>query len=793
MRMDGDMNNKALRVVCLVGVALIVAFGTLWPRQVIHRKIELPNEMGWAVTDPDSLYHLRRIQLWSEGGELGDGYDEWLNHPHGAKVPWPPYYTVIARLMIGPGAPDDPDQFRRWIEYRAAHVPLVFGLGTALLAALAAWWLLIGLARRGGDEQRVTNIPIVPLAGAITAGLTYAFTGGSIIYSAVGNADHHAFVSFANAVVLVVFLHVARRNFPKPTSWRWGAFAGLLAGLSMGAWVGSLMYVICAQLILAAWMFRHSRSPLAGLPGFGLAFHLAAAFLLLPAVWSSPWLEEHPWMIVNLSWFHLLFLILGAAVFVPLIRLSPDPKREIYRRYPFLIGAVLITIFALVTLIPNTIGDGIRQGFDWLSTTDEFMASVAESRPLLGEGAEAGALVDYLGYELHLFPVAWLAIAAMWWRRRHTFAAILLEPWLIVLPILVVQAANQRRFADALAMPLAVVLVVAIARILQAATARWSNAETATAKRVLVQSIVAALVLVGPLASQWTIISFAFEQSGNPAPGAKAVAKTASPQMINRWLRQQPSNGDDGVLCSWGLGHAVTWEVQKPSVACNFGSYVGVDSFKTPSRFFLSDSAAEAEQILRDRKVRWVIAPWQLPGMLDFQVENLGERPFSDYFTKERGFTRTWFQTTAAHLMFDGGNPHQPNAQSLDYVRLVHISPARMQTSNLGGSYRKVPAGWVWQRVEGAVFEVTGEPGQELEVSLQVRYPTRKQLLQWTRRAVADENGVATLRVPYATDQPNGDGEVVGGLAWKMGVHRGEIQVPETAVWQGDRISISAN
>lgn len=778
------MNSRALSIGCLLAVAIVVALAANWPRQLMRSAVELPQEQGWAVSDPDSLYHLRRIQLWSEGGDVGDGYDEWLNHPDGANVPWPPYYTVIARTLIGPGAPEGGEELRRWIEHRAAHLPLLFAIGTALLTALATWWILTGLAK----PKNADGIPILPLFAALGAGLAYAFTGGSIFYSVVGNADHHAFVTFANAAMLVVLLHAVRREFSSATAARWGAMAGVFAGLMIGAWVGSLMYIICLQLVLAAMMLRHSRNPLPGLPAFGLWFHLVAAAVLMPAVWSSPWLVQNPWMVVNLSWFHPLFLLIGAAVFIPLKRMPADPAQATFRRYPFMVAAALAGLAILLAIIPNAIGSGIRQGFDWLSTTEEFMTNVAESRPLIGEGAEEGVLVQYLGYGLHLLPLAWLAAAWMWWRQRANSRAPLLEAFLIVVPILALQAANQRRFADALAMPLAVMLAVAIAGALQGLSGRLSAQAKTTFTRFAVPSISGVLVLVVMLAVQWPTVALAQQIKDGPQPGQKRIAKLAAPQMLYQWLRQQPSNGDDGVLTNWGQGHAITWAAQKPSVACNFGSYVGKDSFQSPSRFFLSNQLADAEQLLRKRKVRWVIVPWQLPGMLRHQTAALADRPYSDYYNEQFGFTDLWFQTLGARLMFNGQDMRWAQARPVDFLRLVHVSPTRMQKSNLGGVERRVPAGWIWQRVEGAVLEAKAEPGQVLKVSLQIQYPNQAQPLQWTNRATVNADGQVSLRVPYATIQNNGDGQPLGKLTWQLANQSGALDIPESAVWSGEKI-----
>ncbi|MBC8405045.1 MAG: hypothetical protein H8E15_07450 [Planctomycetes bacterium] len=772
------MNHRAFPLVGLALLLGIVVICTFWPRDVMRSATQVGGEQEWTVSDPDSLYHLRRIQLWMGGGTVTDGVDPWLNHPDGARVPWPPYYTIVARLMLGPGAPADAESRRQWIEHRAAHLPLFFAVGSGLLAALAAGMLL---SRRKKTTQ---------WGGAAAAGLLHAFCSGSIFYSSIGNADHHAFISFLNAAMLVLTVAAIQRCFgfgaintnpvepgaahTEPGSaWKWAAAAGAMAGLMIGAWVGSLMYIICLQLVLAALMFRHARQPLPGLPQFGLVFHLTAAVVLIPATLASPWLDANPWMVVNLSWFHPAFLILGAAVFAPLL------KNERGKHYPIYVGGTLAALGALLLLIPNSIGDGIREGFAWLSTTEQFMTNVAESRPLLGSGAEDGVLVQYLGYTIYALPLAWLVAAISAWRHRQKPVALSLLPWLIIVPILAVQALSQRRFADALAMPLAVLLAYTIVDVLTPLLRRIPNK--------FMHSFALLLPIAAATALQWPTISSVRKISTGPQPGPKWIARMSAPQAMYEWLRQQPDS--EGVLSNWGQGHAITWAAQKPSVACNFGSYVGVESFQAPSRFFLAESRADAENLLIQRQVRWVIVPWQLPGMLQHQVAALSELPLEHYRAGQK-FTSAWYRTMGARMMFDGADPFNASADAIDFLRLMHVSPNKMQQSNLGGISRRVPAGWIWQRVAGAVVEAKGEVGEVLELSLEIKYPGRGQPLFWSVTGTVDETGKVQLRVPYATETANGDGIASADLMWKIGNENGRLKISEVAVKMGTKLSI---
>ncbi|MGB0685517.1 MAG: hypothetical protein ACPGQD_04955, partial [Planctomycetota bacterium] len=96
-----------------------------------------------------------------------------------------------------------------------------------------------------------------------------------------------------------------------------GAFAGTVAGVLLGSWVGAVLYVLPLQLALAWWLHRMRDERRPGLLLFGFLFHALALAALLPAVLQSPWKVEQPWMVVNLSWFHVAWLGLGGLVFLP--------------------------------------------------------------------------------------------------------------------------------------------------------------------------------------------------------------------------------------------------------------------------------------------------------------------------------------------------------------------------------------------------------------------------------------------------------------------------------------------
>jgi hypothetical protein len=90
--------------------------------------------------------------------------------------------------------------------------------------------------------------------------------------------------------------------------------------------------------------------------------------------------------------------------------------------------------------------------------------------------------------------------------------------------------------------------------------------------------------------------------------------------------------------------------------------------------------------------------------------------------------------------------------------------------------------GMIWERVPGALVEAQGAPGDTLELALAVRYRVGRYELNWTGSAVADAGGIARVRVPYATEGPNGDGSAAGPAGWRFAGAEGRIRIPPRAV-----------
>jgi hypothetical protein len=701
--------------------------------------------------------------------------DPRMNFPHGARIPWPPYYDALLAIALGPFAPEEPAARSAWIERATASAPRIEGVLAVLVAAAAAWC-------------------IAGATAACVAGATIALCRGTINYGVIGTGDHHAWIALLAATSLAVLSRALRPDVlaSRRASAVWGALLGLVAGAMVGSWVAALLYVVNLQLALGWMLWRRARQPMPGLAVLGLSAHAVAALVLLPAVLSSPWRDEFPWMTVNLSWLHEVELVLGALVFVPLAlagetRLASGTRAA--RLYPFAVAAALAALAGVCFALDLAPARGIREGFEWVSRVNSFMDTVLESRPLVGEGAEQGVLALALGYGVLALP---LALAYGLWRavRRGEDE---LTPWLVAVLALVPQALAQRRFADALAAPMAVVLGIAAARFVAVAATRaprvphFAFCTLATALAVLAQ--------FPAVSSAWRSLSAPPDPNAG-GPNDVAVAEREALQ----WIARHTDGSDSwSVLSHWDRGHSIEWAANAPSVATNFGSYIGVDSYRDPPSFFLSESPTAAREVLLRRKVRFVYVPaWMINvvgSMCRVAAPELRDEFLRTNAAGGTSVTERWFGTMLARLLL-GGTSIAPSGLTfgtepgpLGHLRLAFVTRQRNPRFPEPITGLPLPCGFVWEHVEGAIVEVRGTPGEKLALEFDVVFANAMYRPPWRATTTADASGVARLRVPYAIPAEGSDWSIENAR-WSFADKSGTPAIPESAVQSGATVEL---
>jgi hypothetical protein len=727
MTVAAESRARGARWAWFAGLAVVCAVAWL-ARSIQHRKVELPGSTHWITTDADSLHQLRRIERIFREGPPAAERDAELSWPEGSAIPAPPYYPLVTWALLAPFAPADVEARRGWLEERACTWPAVCGV----LAAAAAAWAAFAL---------------LGLPAAIFAGLCVAVAPGAIHYSCVGNGDYQSWSLLLGLLQLALLTLAFERGVleRRRSAIGWGIAIGALHGLAIGSWTPALIQLVIADAALGIAVAVHARTGRFGaLAQFGLALHLSALAVLAPAIVTSPWRSSAPWQVVNLSWFHVAYLVLAAAVFVPLVFARP-------RAYPWIVAAILVALGALSALAGVGPGAGLREAFDWARAENVFMAQVAESAPLVGPGT-GSKLFLYLGYGAPLAPLAALALGWLAWSERRLAWAL----WCIALAVFGAMAAAQMRFAELAVAPLAIG-IAALAR------AVWARAGA----RTWPTWAAVALALAAALGSHWIGVASTLRRARLDRPFVDALAKRSAREMAD-WLRlHAPPSA--GVMADWSHGQLIQWAAEQPVVAANYGHYTGAEAFLDGFRFFAEVDAARAEELLERRRVRYVLVTSDFDQKWPSVAAGLGLAPDPARFAASLG----------ARLLGAGPPP--------DFLRLVHVSPFPDARRARGAAGPPPPSGFVYERVPGAWIEARGAPGAALELTAPLRAGAIS--FAYVASAVADDAGVARLRVPYATERV-GDVEPGGPFQVRFEGRVRPIEVREADVQSGARVPL---
>ena len=604
------MSNRLLPVLLLAAIAVTA----VWLRELHAAGWGAPNAAGeaeWYVDDPDAAYHLRRIELALLRGDVPDA-DRFLAHPEGSAVPWPPFFdgllAFVARtaLRVPEGGPVD----ERELEAFLVHVPPVLGGLTCVALFLATF-----AVTRGVRTPR--------LWASLVAAAVYAVTPIAIWYGGVTRVDHHVFTALLLALhVASVAMAVRAKELTDATL---GALVGgLLSGLLLLSWLAAGVFVGVGGLVLLARALardpddegRARDGARAGL----LYFLAAGATVMVPAA-SSPWNEVRPGSLLELT-DGVTRALFGAAV--PFLLIGLEPLR---RRPPVLRLAVALASTALVVVLLPGFLSGVRDGLDWAGRHNLFMSVVAESRPLLGDGG-APAWMEAARDLTPLFfayPLAWLWLLRDA-RRPEGLLVLLLGAALLAMSL------SQRRFANTFAVPLAIGLAAAL-------HGGWSATARVGVRRALAGLGIAAVALAAGFGARalgavteadledvrdWraeVVGGLRWMREGTPVPGPWSAPQVAQ---------------DYGVLSAWGLGHLIEYHARRPTIATNFGSFVGERGFVEAARALLTDDEDELAVLLHRMGARYVVVtPRQAGDVASLtRIAGLSQRERSAFFER---------------------------------------------------------------------------------------------------------------------------------------------------------------
>lgn len=552
-----------------------LAIGAVFVLALSLRLLSAPKAMegGIRLLSPDCYGHLRRSAYVAENFPKVPFFDPYLNHPDGAVFIWPPFFDLVsggaARLLFGP----DP------------------GL-SGTLATIAAVPPFLG-----AFHPVLLFLAVLPLLGrrrAILAALLYALTPVAVIWSCFGHADHHVAEVLSLLAFLAAFVRAVLASGRRALFWAVIA-AALLAGTLM-TWQGAV-FVVALAVPSALFM------P----PERAAVFGVAAAGFAGAGTWLALGGETVPFSFISFGWFQPL-VVAGAAAALCLWSAWKGPPGT-PRVLSLAAAALLVTILAPnverlfgavlrggAFLAASQVGSGGDDFADggYLSYPSDFLATVAEAKPLLDTPIETSAkrALSELNPGLLFLPVALVLWALPGVRQR---APRIRGRWVLVIfgLALLLMAFGQRRNVYYLAIFTAIALAEATAR-LEVRVPRFGRVAGA---------LCAAGLVVGVGWGSLRRVSTYSEVPGRDLFWTIEALQKLDPPGRVPWKEPRPRPGEvPGVFCPWSMGHFVTALAQRPAAA-DPNTY----GWRRQCRLYSSPTDEEARQILMSTKVRYLV------------------------------------------------------------------------------------------------------------------------------------------------------------------------------------------
>jgi dolichyl-diphosphooligosaccharide--protein glycosyltransferase len=686
----------------------------------------------------DAFYHARLALFSFENFPRILAFDSCLNFPHGAPTGYPPLW-----------------------DWTVAGVARLFGSRVDTFERVAAWMPVVA--------GSLTTVPVYFLGRTVAdrwvgvgAAFLYALLPVVINYSQVGNMDHHAVAGLFGAVLLagyVVTLAEPREASP----WAHVAVLGIARAAMLLTWNGGLLYIVPGDLaLMVAAAYQGDRRLLGALA----ASAVLTACVLAPVAWLLPTPVGGPYSATELSRFQPLAFSAEAVLCAGLrllerLRPAASPARRLVR-----LSALAAGVMLLLLAVPGVFV-ALRSVFEFLTRSGGYTAQVLEQLPLFyGQGGTSWAAGERrLAYFAYLVPFTPLAFVMRSGDDARRPAFLLLFGWTLVLGFLTLQ---QARFANDYA-PAASVGWALLLRQAGRFLAGRRGPRLALAIAVSLGALMLAPTVPAHFyPSAWLTLVYLrgdlagmdrglFSVGGTQTRFAQTVAAVTPPTPGCDTTRDAPTYG---ILAHPAIGHSLHYTAHRATPADPWGPFSGPENWDAVNRFLRTESEEEALGIAKRLGTPFVLTAEE------------GEAPSA---------------AVAQRLQREDGSA-RPDAAHLGHFRLVAEGPD-------GG----IPIAWLFaptqkkvipyklfEIVEGAQVEVPAEPGQAVVAELPISTSTGRNFV-FRARAVADEAGIARLRLPYATDA-SGPTQATGGYRIS-GV--GVVQVPEQAVRDGAVIALA--
>ena len=676
-------------------------------------------EGGPLVWDPDAVYHLRRAELTVQNFPIVPVYDSYINHPDGSHIIWPPLYdlvlaTVSLLLNLLPGI-------------TSPISGLVF-LPPFLMAAVCGIVYRTGLRLWPGKKWL-----------ACTAALAPAVLPSTVLYSHMGQLDHHAAEFLCIALIidgLIKSLQNLSYNSTARSTLRMGWMTGLFFGLGLLVQHGLLFM---EAVILFSLFLCYPRSG-SSVWMLGAAVN-AVAFLLTVPFGLYAHLNGVPFAHTHFGIFQPLLLMEASLFYFTLWLIASTATARIWKqRSLILIISATLTLLAGGFLLQEIVAGAtfiLGSWSQWEEHIGEFQSILR--LPLGNALSQLGLQMSWL---VLLIPVGWVLMLISW-KRTDSGHRILF----ITTVVFAAMGGLQIRYLPFLSLYMGIVLAIVAVPL----------------SRNLPKTVI------------WLLIPLLVAAGYTPclkAIGTKHITYDTFTQLhpVLTWLDENApvtsyysrpdSSAEYGVLAEWSLGHYIQYYGRRPALADNFGEHAS--NLSRLTEFFMESDNQKAYEFLDKHNVRYILCRglyWTFQSLLMDEGKEAyvaGQIPMGQS-ASEVVFSPRIYPTVLYRLIWRYGSAvtdQQGNyAPPLDRLRLVAESIGEDEQITSGPEIAQIK---LYEYVLGARIELSGlSPGEAASIT-GIVHTARERWFPYMQAVRADSTGSVTFTVPYFTGREEG-------------------------------------
>lgn len=715
---------------------LVVGALALWTRAAGRALVFVDGET--VPLDGDCHFHMRRALQTLAHFPVVPQRDPWLNWPAGAKAPWGPGFDQL--LALPPwllGLARDPDRAARVI----AWVPAALGALVALAAMPLARALEPDPDRRDG--------------AALAAGIVTAAMPTAVMTSAVGRTDHHVAEALCVALAGWWLATAPAGEAPPRGRARFELLGALLVFGSLHVFTGTLMTFALATAVLALRALREARPALLG---SGAAAMLGGALLMAAVDGARIRAQDSPFHHHHFSWLPVAMVAIAGVALAVTSAASRRAGPSVARRAALSVLALAPLAGAVALAAPSFRRELAHGLVDWLATRDPWMATVAESLPLLRGGLRGAR--NMFG-ALTLAAPLLLALALRRTLRPAPQAArviALLGGGLLAMTLL------QSRFGRCLPALMGAWIALGLNEIVSLAGAAPRRG-----------------ALPAALAALWVIADPEPRALLAPVRGRWTLGSTQAALFLRRAVPAVAPGARTGVLAHWNLGHETLHLARRPVLVAGFGPYTGARTWAEVEAVWGGDEA-RALAVMDAHDAGFLLFPAQalLAAGAPRRIAPV-KRSVRGALVLDAAYLRAF--PLAAGLLGGGGSA------DLGVAHLAHLRPRFASPDRVAGIATAVQQVWAFERVAGAALAGAAPTGARVvaRIPLRVRETTRT----WEGWTVAAD-GRWSLVVPLPSGE-RGEGGVATGPRYEVTVDgrpAGSAAVSERDVRTGATIPL---